>query len=125
MKNSVLYNSVNSSIYFIFGFIVGTILDNFIYELYLKIDSNEDNLFLLFLIVITQLSLLSFIFNYTYIHIKTEINNILFRYGLLSSTIYMITYSMARIKYRFIKKKPMGKVDSSSVTLLRLANTGF
>ena len=69
------------------------------------------------------MSILSFIFNYTYIHIK--INNILFKDGLLSSTIYMITYSMARIKYRFIKKKPMGKVDRSSVTLLRLANTGF
>lgn len=75
---------------FFIGFTIGTIFDIIFYKIYKKLDPKEKNNILLFFLLIIQLYIIFIILFSFDVIIKNQYNNYPFRFGLLSSQLFMM-----------------------------------
>lgn len=93
-----LRNSITSAGVFILGFILGTIIDIFFYQLYIKWDPKKTNLKKLLVIITIQILFFTTILSFENTFSKLEsLHGVIFRLSLVMSQIFMVNYALGRI----------------------------
>jgi len=96
MKHKLLNDLKKSSeglIVFLFGFLIGTVVDTLFFRAYRKVDPKEDSYVKLLILVLIQLFLVIFIIQSTS-SLKLGSS---FTFGVISSQIFLLVYAVGRL----------------------------
>lgn len=82
--------------YFIWGFVLGTIMDLAFLKTYKKIDPKENNNLYLTVMILVQLYVLVFVISLTF-NSKNESSIYFLRIGLLSSQLFLLEFALEKL----------------------------